>query len=561
MSRVDFDFGTRRSAVPVEIYDENLVLVERRLSTDETALDPGAYLAVSRTPAGRAVQARFQVGKDAPTTVSLGLVTDAEQAFLELVAPRRLSWPIASLVRRAREPRLRGFTLGDQEQWVAGPRLPLRADMTAFQERLRGPQVAIALEQRGARTQFVRLPPAALEYVTLAVQRRPAAPAELSVDLRHPEASMLLSYAGAGQAGSASVLATSTTLSPEQLLRAKRADPLAAAAGAFVLLQLGELEALHDWTVNLRDWFPWLPDGLVANAELQARRGHHDEAIMDLLNVKNRGIPCLSLGLGVVTDRLRFYARRDPENEELQSDLAALTRYAVAADFGKPMTTFTGQAPDQPGGQPPSRTLLDRFLPDVSDRPDGSSSFRFPLPRAGRRRPDPITPTRRSSTMATATAASEGIPAQPGVTQKETGAEDEGPLTVIRVSFAVVLTAVFLIAAYLLYRKVGTDNSQEWERLVYIFGAIEALAFTAVGWVFGREVNRQRAETAEKRADDAESQKDAEKEKGTKLAGLVVGERTSDARRSALQPQGTGGAAPADRDSAAVEYARRHYGF
>jgi hypothetical protein len=40
----------------------------------------------------------------------------------------------------------------------------------------------------------------------------------------------------------------------------------------------------------------------------------------------------------------------------------------------------------------------------------------------------------------------------------------------------------------------------EWARLQYLFNGVEALAFAAAGFFFGREVNRGRAEAAEGRA-------------------------------------------------------------
>lgn len=49
----------------------------------------------------------------------------------------------------------------------------------------------------------------------------------------------------------------------------------------------------------------------------------------------------------------------------------------------------------------------------------------------------------------------------------------------------------------------------EWGRNVYLYGALEALAFAAAGFLFGREVNRQRAEQAEKNADSAQRKANA----------------------------------------------------
>ena len=80
---------------------------------------------------------------------------------------------------------------------------------------------------------------------------------------------------------------------------------------------------------------------------------------------------------------------------------------------------------------------------------------------------------------------------------------------------ATVLGVIALVAfgcfAYYLVKHIG-EGQQQWDRLVYIFGGVEAVAFAAAGYFFGKEVNRARAETAEKRANDAEQKADNAKE-------------------------------------------------
>ena len=90
-----------------------------------------------------------------------------------------------------------------------------------------------------------------------------------------------------------------------------------------------------------------------------------------------------------------------------------------------------------------------------------------------------------------------------------------------RMVFAGIVTAIFVAAAIVLILNANTVSPEAWSRLVYVFGGIEAIAFTAVGWVFGAEVNRQRADKAEERADQATQEKDAEAEKGHTLGGMV----------------------------------------
>jgi 4-amino-4-deoxy-L-arabinose transferase-like glycosyltransferase len=71
---------------------------------------------------------------------------------------------------------------------------------------------------------------------------------------------------------------------------------------------------------------------------------------------------------------------------------------------------------------------------------------------------------------------------------------------------AVVLLVAFaaLIAAMMLVAK-GDDTV--WQRRVYVFGAAQAIVFTAIGWLFGREVNRSTAESA--KSDAAQAKQEA----------------------------------------------------
>jgi len=61
----------------------------------------------------------------------------------------------------------------------------------------------------------------------------------------------------------------------------------------------------------------------------------------------------------------------------------------------------------------------------------------------------------------------------------------------------------FAVLVFYLVRHVG-DTELAWSRRIYIFGAVEAITFAAVGWLFGREVHRQQAQVAEERAEQAE---------------------------------------------------------
>lgn len=121
-----------------------------------------------------------------------------------------------------------------------------------------------------------------------------------------------------------------------------------------------------------------------------------------------------------------------------------------------------------------------------------------------------------------------------------------------KIAFAVVVVTGFAVFAIFLVSNADTQNQSEWERWVYVFGAVEAIAFAAVGWVFGREVNRQRAENAEDAAEQAAESAAQSREKGAKLAGMVIA-GSGGGGRQRLEQMGAGGI------SEAVEFARRNF--
>lgn len=82
----------------------------------------------------------------------------------------------------------------------------------------------------------------------------------------------------------------------------------------------------------------------------------------------------------------------------------------------------------------------------------------------------------------------------------------------------VALLALAGFAWFITYMLgLTTTTETQWTRAVYLFTGAEAIAFAAAGFFFGREVNRQRAERAEDRADKAQ----AAEARGTSLAEAI----------------------------------------
>jgi hypothetical protein len=77
---------------------------------------------------------------------------------------------------------------------------------------------------------------------------------------------------------------------------------------------------------------------------------------------------------------------------------------------------------------------------------------------------------------------------------------------------AVILLVAYISALVVLWGGTGTA-AEEWARRISILGGIEALAFAAAGWIFGRDVSRQTIEQANTRVNDANTNASEEKQR------------------------------------------------
>ena len=129
--------------------------------------------------------------------------------------------------------------------------------------------------------------------------------------------------------------------------------------------------------------------------------------------------------------------------------------------------------------------------------------------------------------------------------------------------------AILILVAFLglaLFMIVNADASDPvWKNRLAIFTTVQAIVYTAVGWLFGREVNRGAKEAAEKSADMAKADADrakieaadakkverqqaeartvdlraasTEKVRGTALAAAVLAGATTDPVPSGIESQ------------------------
>jgi hypothetical protein len=160
-----------------------------------------------------------------------------------------------------------------------------------------------------------------------------------------------------GQFRAASRLAERATA----LLYAKRADPVAAALGAYALLRVGK-QPPPGWVANLAHGFPWLPDGAVLHGVAADRDGRPEAAARCFDESLSRGLPLFSDGLAFLASHLRARSDRSKLKHEgpkprQRSRAARALAIAPLADASQLLVSY-------PGGHPmrPDRSLWDRQL-------------------------------------------------------------------------------------------------------------------------------------------------------------------------------------------------------
>lgn len=103
-------------------------------------------------------------------------------------------------------------------------------------------------------------------------------------------------------------------------LASKSDSPLAAAIGAVLLLKGNRFDLMHDWTRNLANWFPSLPDGVVLWTEQSRRMAAGKELDPELISwlvqeLSSRCLPFTADGLSFLADILH-----DVQNKRIKTD-------------------------------------------------------------------------------------------------------------------------------------------------------------------------------------------------------------------------------------------------
>lgn len=96
--------------------------------------------------------------------------------------------------------------------------------------------------------------------------------------------------------------------------------------------------------------------------------------------------------------------------------------------------------------------------------------------------------------------------------------------------------AILVLFAYVLVRLLQSTSlpPQEWDRALHLLNGVEAVAFAAAGYLFGKEVHRREAKRADERAQEAQGR--AEKSGLDAANGRRLARKIKDASRHGLRP-------------------------
>lgn len=173
-------------------------------------------------------------------------------------------------------------------------------------------------------------------------------PSRTSVTLQDADLFGLLSYLKMGAFASAGRVArrepSGGTLLVD-LLKRKRANPLAACAAGYALLagtDLREERPWHDWIGNLDRWFESVPDGALMHGRLLLARGKPVEVAKEVfLRAFARGLPFYALGLEWLLEGLRQFG-----DDERCAEAASLVReVTLRSDVSQAFTVLRLRPP------------------------------------------------------------------------------------------------------------------------------------------------------------------------------------------------------------------------
>jgi hypothetical protein len=353
--------------VPVEVAQRDMVLMGSTTSSRPLQLPAGEYFVTARVPGFDGLTQRITI-TEGQGTAHVRLRASSSGAAFPLTAARQagvlgsvkrylVETPI-NFVRGSIFPvTLRVFRGNVFEHLQVVPVSRWDTEGTAGQVKVwvpPGEQQSIAqVLMFGLAPINIVLPVAAQVGCFLFVHPNTQPAPSVACSIQHEQGRLLLGWRQSGHLWEAEAMLRSNALKAEQLLSDKDEDPIAAAVGAYTLLRLNNLDALHDWTENLMNRFPLLPDGAVVRGEHLARLGRHAEAADAFLAARHRGLPIFLDGVSFLTSRLDLYAGAKrmvdaAQATRLRNFQEELGKIAPFLNSRRSVSSFTGIDPMRP---------------------------------------------------------------------------------------------------------------------------------------------------------------------------------------------------------------------
>ncbi len=128
---------------------------------------------------------------------------------------------------------------------------------------------------------------------------------------------------------------------------------------------------------------------------------------------------------------------------------------------------------------------------------------------------------------------------------KQTAPKPERWREITSLVFAGIILIGFTILIVFMWQLTGDSIKEtQWSRAVFLFAAVEAITFTAIGFVFGREVNRERAANAEATAKDAQQQAQDASQEGADAKAKAKALKDAIKAKAGKQASASGGRVP-----------------
>ncbi len=179
-----------------------------------------------------------------------------------------------------------------------------------------------------------------------------ADPIRVTVSSGRVEAENLLQYMSRESMRAASVMLSASNIATS-LLYSKFTDPIAAIAGAYYLLKVGNWNKTDpNWWANLSDNFRSIPDCAILHCTFLLRNGIKDEEDQEIINSLfkqslDNGWPIFSEGLLLLKEASEILKQSESNHKLVDYFLKVNSLYLASSKSGTSLS-FYGRIPDKP---------------------------------------------------------------------------------------------------------------------------------------------------------------------------------------------------------------------